>query len=59
MLDNLQTFVPYANMTASSANDYSLLPLNTVATKRQYLLFATQTDLDSALAKKRKQGSSK
>ena len=59
MLDNLQTFVPYADMTTSHANDYSLLPLDLVAKKRQYTLFATQGDLDNALAKKRKQDSSK
>jgi hypothetical protein len=50
MLVNLQTFVPYAEMTASS-NDYSLLPLNDVAKNRQYTLFATQSALDNAIAK--------
>jgi hypothetical protein len=50
MLDNLQTFVPYANMTAAS-NDYSLMPLNDVAQKRKYTLFETQGELDNALAK--------
>ena len=48
MLDNLQTFVPYANMTTSSS-DYSLQPLIQVARKRQYKLFATQDQLDEAL----------
>jgi hypothetical protein len=48
MLDNLQTFVPYADMTTSSS-DYSLQPLIQVARKRQYTLFATQDQLDEAL----------
>jgi len=52
MLDNLQTFVPYANMAASST-DYSLQPLIKVARKRKYTLFETQDKLDNALKKKR------
>ena len=52
MLDNLQTFVPYANMDASSA-DYSLQPLIQVAKRRKYTLFETQDNLDNALKKKR------
>jgi hypothetical protein len=45
MLDNLQTFVPYADMTIGSS-DYTLLPLNTVAKKRRYTLFESQDLLD-------------
>ena len=52
MLDNLQTFVPYANMAASST-DYSLQPHIQVARKRKYTLFETQDKLDNALKKKR------
>jgi len=51
MLDNLQTFVPYSNITTSST-DYSLMPLNDVAKKRKYTLFETQGELNNALAKK-------
>jgi len=49
MLDNLQTFVPYAETTTASA-DYSLLPLNTVAKKRRYTLFESQDLLDHQIA---------
>ena len=49
MLDSLQTFVPYANMTTASA-DYSLLPLKTVANKRRYRLFESQDLLEHQIA---------
>ena len=52
MLDNLQTFVPYANMSAGSV-DYTLLPLNSVAQKRRYTLFESQDLLDHQIAQMR------
>jgi hypothetical protein len=54
MLDNLQTFVPYANMSAASV-DYSLSPLSSVAKKRQYTLFESQDLLDHQIAQMHKQ----
>ena len=49
MLDNLQTFVPYAEKSTDSV-DYTLLPLNTVAKKRRYTLFESQDLLDHQIA---------
>lgn len=49
MLDNLQTFVPYAEKSTDSV-DYTLLPLNTVAKKRRYALFESQDLLDHQIA---------
>ena len=53
MLDNLQTFVPYANMTMTST-DYTLQPLHSVAAKRKYTLLESQSKLDNEIKKMRK-----
>jgi hypothetical protein len=53
MLDNLQTFVPYAN-TSTESIDYTLQPLHEVATKRGYKLLESQSRLDKEIAKMRK-----